>query len=123
MSEPSGPECLFRVLSEGDGHRIYKEPTVVSMPDDVALAGAYESAGIAIGRPCAFSESATSSLSMRSLVVRASSSTSADVRPFVGMGSRTKKPVESALTKRKKKVIVNQKLWSVKDPHWCKSYL
>lgn len=46
-------------------------------------------AGMAMGRPRAFSVRAMSSLSIVSRVARVSSSTSAGVRPLVGMGSST----------------------------------
>lgn len=46
-------------------------------------------AEVEIGRPWALAVKIRSSLSMSSRVVRASSSTSAAVRPLVGMGSKT----------------------------------
>lgn len=50
---------------------------------------AEDAAAIAMGRPWAFSVRARSSFSISSRVVRTSSSTSAAVRSFVGIGSRT----------------------------------
>lgn len=62
----STPEALARVDDDGDGE-----------------------AGTVMGRPWAFSDRLTSSLSMRARVSRTRASTSSEVMPFVGMGSRT----------------------------------
>ncbi len=59
-------------------------PVALTAPFDLLVA-----TGVAVDRPRALSVRAMSSLSIRSRVVLVSSSTSAAVRPVVGIGSRT----------------------------------
>ena len=56
--------------------------------------------GMAMGLLCAFEERATSSFNITSLVERVNSSTSADVRPVVGIGSRTSQVGQFTINER-----------------------
>ncbi len=66
---------------------------LVSTPELTALGVELLAEGTGMGWPLALAERTTSSLSMSSRVERVSSSTSAEVRSLVGMGSRTGKPM------------------------------
>ena len=68
---------------------IYCAAPLVSMAELLPLVELVIEAGTAMGWPRAFAVTVTSSLSISSRVVRVSSSTSAAVRPFVGIGLRT----------------------------------
>lgn len=82
----------FRLGNEMLGHHSTTRlaaHALVSTPELTALGVELLAEGTGMGWPLALAERTTSSLSMSSRVERVSSSTSAEVRSLVGMGSRT----------------------------------
>lgn len=79
---------LFSTSALSTGY-IYCADPLVSIAELLPLVELVIEAGTAMGWPRAFAVTVTSSLSINSRVVRVSSSTSAAVRPLVGIGLRT----------------------------------
>lgn len=93
-----GTEAGRSFLFDQDCH----EEPLVSTPEAVMTPVESMLDGIVMGSPRACAVRMISSLSMRSYVVLQSSSTSALVRPVVGIGSRTVEEGKSHVSKKKK---------------------